>query len=1270
MSQLAASASKVRILPHNRGAAQQVKDCVLEGRYCTLLGPRFSGKTAILRDVADELASDPTLVCVYLSLGQTDCATEATFFSSMAELIARELALPRYDDLVSPVASVSSPTFRGFLQAALDSLRRDLVLMLDDLELVPSELLRALLSSLRALHMEQSGVTGSHVHRLVVAAAGALSLATHAVGEASPFRGIAFSVQIGDLSDEESRALIDEQLAANQVDTATDVSDRLLEATRGNANLIRLMVRRGSAAATRMPHGKRLTNRQASTAIKRFLHDEAPSYQPLQEAVRLIEDSPDLLRCLLLLLERPSVPRQELPLPLTSDFDPLYLTGLVREDPKGSYRLRNGIYRQFLADHFTPQRVGHLLKIAGLWNLAIDHLSASARQGDPRTRSDLLDIAVTAIHASDDYQHAANYAARALAIVFDIEQPNLWLALPNDGQLTLIYPAGEARTISLSGHEPEALAFQEGYTNRREDADGARRAIPLRGTNQAPIGVLTVSEHSGAPWQIEGTEAQFQGYLSQLGHAFQEMITRRQPAEILRDIAVVLGGAGDANVLELSLEQIARVIPFDSASVQLLNESKTALNIRVCQGFASSLEIRRLSFKLTGSYPNVRVWQRKAPQRFASIHDEFGHLANPKYQMADIKSWLGVPLVVGDEAIGVITLDKREPDFYTLDHENLALLIANHAAMAIQRAQLESWKEEERQLIRTIARMTGSLRDSDQIWRLMLDGALHLTGAEAGNISLVDTIGNKLTDIVQHGFPDTLPPSRAIAGDSVQGWVALNRHSALIYDVAAQPEWQDIYLNELDTTASELAVPIFRGDTGAIIGIINLESQRSHAFTKRDQRLLEDLAVHADLALDNARRYREVEEHSQRLDALYKSAHTIAQAGLELDAVLQAILGQAVAVTGATFGTIQLVDDDDLVFETAWPAEQKSVLVERIGRMPIAGAGITARAVREKRTQLVRDVAKDAEFVPSTGVTGSELVVLLERDGKPLGVLNVEHPEPDVLNEHDLKLLEGLSHLAIVAMQNAERYKELEKTRDTLLSTQAVAWLGIFGADWKHTIHQSTFSVGNDINGLRQLLRRVNTASASVKEGLSALEHIEEVINRIRSVPAAAETETSVDTCVDDTLEEKVGRWSRQHQHIAVKLDLHCRGVRAFIGTPIFNIAIEKLINNALKAMADGGKLYVSTRSNGHTIKIVIRDTGPGIPDHARGLFLERPVPRKQSSNGTGTGALMAKFIAQINGGNLTWQPNPEGQGTELLLTLPVVAAEPLIAATKENHHD
>jgi signal transduction histidine kinase len=69
-------------------------------------------------------------------------------------------------------------------------------------------------------------------------------------------------------------------------------------------------------------------------------------------------------------------------------------------------------------------------------------------------------------------------------------------------------------------------------------------------------------------------------------------------------------------------------------------------------------------------------------------------------------------------------------------------------------------------------------------------------------------------------------------------------------------------------------------------------------------------------------------------------------------------------------------------------------------------------------------------------------------------------------------------------------------------------------------------------------------------------------------------------------------------------------------------------------------------------------------------LFLERPVPRKQSSNGTGTGALMAKFIAQINGGNLTWQPNPEGQGTELLLTLPVVAAEPLIAATKENHHD
>ena len=1245
------------VFEHNQRAAQQVIKCVLEGTYCTLLGPRFAGKTVLLHYVKHELERDPALDCIYLSLSTIDHSSTAAFFSTLAGAVMDHLASAQRlrDDLA--IDATNSPTFRAFLAAAIETMQRDLVLLLDDLEQVPIDLLRALLSSLRAIHMEQQARSWSPARRLVIVAAGALSLATHTMGEASPFRGIAEAIPIGDLNDDESRAIIARHIKLHPAVITHSAGEHILAAAKGDAYLLKRISQQCMDKAARTPK-QRLTPQIVARVVRRFMREDAPQYQPLSEAARQIEENPDLLCCLLLLLKHENVLRSELPLPLFTDLDPLYLTGIIHEHPTGSYHIRNQIYRMFLVNHFDTRRVGRLLTMAGLWDLAVDYLADHARQGDVYSRSYLLDVTITAIHAADDYQRAASFAARALAAIFDRNQAHFWLTLADDRSLTQVFPPGEAQTLAHDAQRLEMQAFREGYMHTEECTNCVKECVPLWSNSHKAIGVVTLIRPAGSAPFHEQDETQLASYLNQVARALHEMLNHRKRAEVLRDIALVFGGVSDTQrVLDLTLDQMARLIPFDTASVQLLDESKQKLRISVCQGFTNPEAIKQLSFPLDETYPNARVWRRKAPQRYAHIRNDFKHLSDPKYQMSRTNSWLGVPLLAGDEVIGVITLDFYTPDFYTLAHENLAMLVANHAAIAIQRTRLVGWKDEVSHLIRAITRMTGSVRDSEQTWRLILDGALRLTGAEAGNISRVDEAGGMLIDMAQQGFAD-LVPVREIAADSIQGWVALKRSSVLIHDVAQQPEWQGIYHEELDTTVSELAVPIFRGETKTLVGIINLESPRSYAFSNRDQQLLEDLAVHADLALDNAQQYRDVTEHSQRLKALYESARMIAQAGLEIDAVLQAILDQAVVVTRATFGTIQLVEGNDLVFKTAWPVEQKGILEQHIGHIPIAGPGITARAVRENHAQLVRDVTRDPQFLPGPNATGCELVVVLQRDGQAIGVLNVERPEPGTLNEHDLELLEGLAHLAFVALQNAERYTELERTKDSLLSTQAVAWLGIFGADWKHTIHQHTFSVGNDVAGLRRLLRQAQVPDADIQQGLLALQRIEEVLNQIRSVPAAADGDFSADTLVDEMLREKVRGWSKRYSGINVTLDLHCDGLRARIGTLAFSMALEKLVNNALKAMGNTGELYVASHQAGPMVDVYIRDTGPGIPSEARKFFLERPIQRKQQSNGTGTGALMAKFIAQIHDGNLTWQPSPHGKGTELRLHLPIARAE------------
>jgi signal transduction histidine kinase len=55
---------------------------------------------------------------------------------------------------------------------------------------------------------------------------------------------------------------------------------------------------------------------------------------------------------------------------------------------------------------------------------------------------------------------------------------------------------------------------------------------------------------------------------------------------------------------------------------------------------------------------------------------------------AQMRAWLGVPLIVRDEVLGAIVLSHGTPGFYSSHHAELALAFANHAAVAIQNARL------------------------------------------------------------------------------------------------------------------------------------------------------------------------------------------------------------------------------------------------------------------------------------------------------------------------------------------------------------------------------------------------------------------------------------------------------------------------------------------------------------------------------------------------------------------------------------------------------
>jgi two-component system nitrate/nitrite sensor histidine kinase NarX len=53
-----------------------------------------------------------------------------------------------------------------------------------------------------------------------------------------------------------------------------------------------------------------------------------------------------------------------------------------------------------------------------------------------------------------------------------------------------------------------------------------------------------------------------------------------------------------------------------------------------------------------------------------------------------LRCWMGVPLIVKDQVVGMLTIDHRDPDHYSSSHAELALAFANQAAVAIENARL------------------------------------------------------------------------------------------------------------------------------------------------------------------------------------------------------------------------------------------------------------------------------------------------------------------------------------------------------------------------------------------------------------------------------------------------------------------------------------------------------------------------------------------------------------------------------------------------------
>jgi len=104
---------------------------------------------------------------------------------------------------------------------------------------------------------------------------------------------------------------------------------------------------------------------------------------------------------------------------------------------------------------------------------------------------------------------------------------------------------------------------------------------------------------------------------------------------------------------------------------------------------------------------------------------------------------------------------------------------------------------------------------------------------------------------------------------------------------------------------------------------------------------------------------------------------------------------------------------------------------------------------------------------------------------------------------------------------------------------------------------------------------------------------------------------------------------------------------------------LDNLISNAVKFTSDGGKVTVSASGEGNAVRVVVADTGIGVPSEEQGQvfsrFFRASTATQLAIPGTGLGLAISRALVEQHGGTIVFE-SAEGEGTQVVITLPASA--------------
>lgn len=756
---------------------------------------------------------------------------------------------------------------------------------------------------------------------------------------------------------------------------------------------------------------------------------------------------------------------------------------------------------------------------------------------------------------------------------------------------------------------------------------------------------------------------------------------RRQEADTLREaIAAVTSSLKLEQVLDTILEQLNRVVPYDSAAVLLLEADK--MQLVAGRGFPEDVQSQLLGKYLPVSNSlaeKLRQDKRPIVLEDAQADSRFQSWGGATY----IHGWMGLPLLARDSVIGFLTVDKRQIGAYQEWDALLAQAFAHQAAAAIEHARLYGTAQQAQQLahrqaeeLRVTADILSLLNATPIVTEAFAQIAAtlkQLTGCAWVTIFLFDT------DDQEKGTLFTLAQQPDGAADVTLYHLPIHSTAAADDILAGRPHLTPDLQQEMAYPGdallyqtgfrSRLNIPLI--GTQRIVGAINCAWHQSHGYNQEQLPLLLQIGSAIALAVERSRLFDETNRRTAELELLTNFSSHLRQA-VFADSMLPVIVETICQVADVFFVSLLLVEpeSDELVVRSEFPLRS-----DRPARRLKLNQGISGYVARTGKMYITHDFSHDphVHVLPEEQENfqriGSSVTLPLRTQEHVIGVIHITFPKETIVSDATLRLLIAIAEIAGSALDRALVLENLEQ--HVAERTHALAKANIrlqeldrlkskFVSDVSHELRTpiTNLKLYLDLMERGRADRQAYYMSVLRQQTIRLTDLFEDILSLSRLEMGAAKVKllpVDLNKVVEQVMAANLPRFELTDLTIDYTLqsDLPLvQGERNQLAQVVTN-----LLTNAIRYTPAGSiALQTAWDEDKGMALLRVTDTGIGIhPDDYDYLFdrFYRGQHTGQSNiPGTGLGLAIVKEIVDLHGGEIHVQ-SVLGEGTTFIVELP-----------------